>query len=262
MARRLSRAKEKISRAGIRFETPEARELGPRLAFVLEAIYAAYGSGWEDVTETAGRLSGLPGETIHLGRVVVALMPGAPEARGLLALMLHCEARRRARRGKDGSFVPLAEQDAALWSLPMIEEAERELGIAAEAGRPGRFQIEAAIQSAHASRRLDGGTACDAIAVLYEGLVSAAPTLGALVGRAAAVAEARGPAAGWALLQAVPEEVRGSYQPYWALAGHLQVRLGRMAEARQAYIRAIGLSEDPATRAFLKKRLAAASRPA
>lgn len=258
MARRLTRAKDKISRAGIPFEVPVKGELQPRLGSVLEAIYAAYGTGWEDVTGAAGRLSGLPEEAIHLGRVVTSLMPEEPEARGLLALMLHCEARRRARRDENGNYVPLTEQDVTLWSVPMIREAEQELATAARTGKPGRFQLEAAIQSVHASRRVTGRTDWEAIALLYEGLMRAAPTIGALVGRAAAVAEARGLVAGWALLQEVPAEARGSYQPYWALAAHLLARMGRAQEARRAYMHAIGLCDDPAMRAFLMKRAAAA----
>ena len=118
---------------------------------MLEAIYAAYGSGWDDVAGADARRRGLADEAIWLGRLVARLLPDEPEARGLLALMLHCEARRPARRDAGGAYVPLSRQDVARWSRPMMEEAERLLAAAARAEKPGRFQLEAAIQSAHAA---------------------------------------------------------------------------------------------------------------
>lgn len=257
MGQRLSRAKVKIRDAGIGFELPEAKELPPRLDAVLEAIYAAYGSGWDDVAGADPRRRGLAAEAIDLGRMLRPLLPAEPEVEGLLALMLHCEARREARRGPEGDYVPLSEQDTARWSKPMIAEAERILSAAAQDRRFGRFQLEAAIQSVHAQRARTGRTDWEAIALLYEGLVRLAPTIGARVGQTAAIAEARGATAGWALLAAIPAEAVASYQPYWALAAHLLRRLGRPADA--AYERAIGLCEDPAMRAFLLRRLREAS---
>jgi predicted RNA polymerase sigma factor len=115
-------------------------------------------------------------------------MPEEPEVRGLLALILHCEARRPARRARDGRYVPLSEQDTQRWLTPMIEEAERELAPAAKHARPGRFQLEAAIQSVHADRARSGRTDWRAIALFYEHLVQLAPTLEARIGRAAAMA--------------------------------------------------------------------------
>jgi predicted RNA polymerase sigma factor len=258
MGQRLSRAKAKIRDAAIAFELPEARELPPRLDAVLEAIYASYGSGWDDVAGADPRRKGLAVEAIGLGRLLLQLMPAEPEVQGLLALMLYCEARRDARRTATGGYVPLSEQDAARWSWPMIEEAERLLAAAEQAACIGRFQLEAAIQSVHARRGASGRTDWEAIALLYEGLVRQAPTIGALVGRAAAVAEARGAATGWALLEAVPNAAIQSYQPYWALAAHLLERLQRRAEAAAAYSRAIGLCQDPAMREFLERQAARA----
>jgi RNA polymerase sigma-70 factor (ECF subfamily) len=257
MGQRLSRAKAKIRDAGIAFAVPEPGELPLRLDAVLEAIYAAYGSGWEDVAGADPRRKGLALEAIELGRVVLRLLPGEPEAQGLLALMLHCEARRAARRSADGAYVPLSEQDVILWSAPMIDEAQQLLVAAERVGRIGRFQLEAAIQSVHASRAWTGHTDWEAIALLYEGLVRLAPTIGGLIGRAAAIAEARGAEHGWALLQAIPAEAVAGYQPYWALAAHLLKRLGRAAEAADAYERAIGLCEDAAMRDFLARRMSA-----
>jgi RNA polymerase sigma-70 factor (ECF subfamily) len=254
MGQRLSRAKVKIRDAGIAFELPEAKGLAPRLDAVLQAIYAAYGSGWDDVAGADPRRKGLAAEAIELGRLLRPLMPVEPEVEGLLALMLYCEARREARRSPAGDFVPLSQQDTARWSQPLLAEAERMLAAAAQDGRMGRFQLEAAIQSAHAQRAWTGRTDWEAVALLYEGLVRLGPTIGALVGRAAAVAEARGAAAGWALLQEIPGEAVNSYQPYWALAAHLLRRLGQPADT--AYGRAIGLCEDPAMRDFLLRQMA------
>jgi RNA polymerase sigma-70 factor (ECF subfamily) len=251
MGQRLVRAKAKIRDTGIAFEVPEERELPQRLDAVLEAIYAAYGSGWEDAAGADPRRRGLADEAIRLARVLVQQMPKEPEARGLLALMLHCEARRPARRSPEGRYVPLSEQDVQLWSMPMIEEAELELTAAAKLGRPGRFQLEAAIQSVHAERAHSGRTDWHAIASLYEGLLKLAPTLGARIGHAAAVAEVNGPEAGLALLNEIELAVVGAYQPYWAVRAHLLKKPGREAAASEALERAIGLSEDDAVRRFL-----------
>ena len=251
MGQRLVRAKAKIRDTAIAYEVPEERELPKRLDAVLEAIYAAYGSGWEDAAGADPRRRGLADEAIRLARVLVQLMPKEPEARGLLALMLHCEARRSARRTPDGRYVPLSEQDVHCWSKQMIEEAERELASAAKQARPGRFQLEAAIQSVHAERARSGRTDWDAIASFYEGLARLAPTLGARIGRAAAVAEVNGSEAGLALLNGIELAIVAAYQPYWAVRAHLLKKLAREPEASQAFERAIGLSEDDSVRQFL-----------
>lgn len=255
MGQRLTRAKAKIRVAGLRFELPEAKQLPERIDSVLEAIYAAYGSGWDDVAGADPRRKGLASEAIALGRVLVQLMPTEPEAKGLLALMLHSEARRSARRMDDGAYVPLLEQDVRRWSRETMDEAERWLHDASKAKRFGRFQFEAAIQSAHAQRARAGKTDWDAIALLYKGLVDLSPTAGARVGHSAAVAEANGPEKGWALLQAIPPTEVASYQPYWALTAHLLSRMRRSSEAAAAYRRAIGLCEDAAMREFLRQRM-------
>jgi predicted RNA polymerase sigma factor len=254
MGQRLVRAKAKIRDTGIAFEVPEGRELAQRLDAVLEAIYAAYGSGWEDGAGADPRSRGLADEAIWLARVLVQRLPAEPEARGLLALILHCESRRQARRAPDGRYIPLSEQDTGQWSKPMIEEAERELAAAAKQARPGRFQLEAAIQSVHAERAHSGRTDWHAIALFYGHLVQLAPTLGARIGRAAAIAEVNGPEAGLALLDEIELEAVTIYQPYWAVRAHFLQRLGRQREAFDAFDRAIGLAEDVAVRRFLLER--------
>ena len=261
MGQRLVRVKAKIREAGIGFEVPDAGQLAARLEAVLEAIYAAYGTAWDDVTGADPRRRGLAEEAVWLGRLVTELMPAEPEGHGLLALMLHCEARRPARRDAAGAYVPLGEQDVSRWSQPHIEEAEHALATAARRRAPGRFQLEAAIHSAHAARARTGVTDWEAIALLYEGLLAWAPTSGARVAHAAALAEARGADRGLEALERVPADAVAAYQPYWALRAHLLRRAGRAAEARVAYDRAIGLSEDPAVRAFLIARSATSAAP-
>jgi len=254
MGQRLTRAKAKIRDAHIAFEVPEAKQLPQRLDAVLEAIYATYGTGWDDVAGADAHRKGLAEEAITLARLLLHQLPAEPEVRGLLALMLYCEARRGARLSANGDYVPLSEQDTERWSWPMIVQAHQLLLDAEQARHIGHFQLEAAIQCAHTRRAITSQTDWEEIALLYEGLVRLAPTIGALVGRAAAVAEARGAPMGWSLLEAIPAGSVTTYQPYWALAAHLLRALNREEEAQTAYGRAIGLCQDPAMRQFLVRK--------
>jgi RNA polymerase sigma-70 factor (ECF subfamily) len=254
MGQRLVRAKTKIRHGGIQFEIPQERDLPHRLDAVLEAIYAAFGIGWEDMAGADQRGRNLAEEAIWLARVLLHLMPSQAEVQGLLALMLYCEARRPARRDAQGRYVPLSEQDPKLWSLPLIEEAEHHLEDAFKRGRVGRFQLEAAIQSVHAERARTGKTEWRAVAGFYEQLVRVSPTLGTRIGYAAAVAEAHGSEVGLNLLDDIEVEAVSDYQPYWAVRAHLLQQRGRIAEAADAYDRAIGLAEDPAVREFLLQK--------
>jgi predicted RNA polymerase sigma factor len=255
MGQRLVRAKTKIRDGGIQFEIPQERELPQRLDAVLEAIYAAFGIGWDNMAgvDQPGRdlARDLTEEAIWLARVLLQLMPDRAEVRGLLALMLHCEARRGARRGPDGRYVPLSKQDTKQWSLPLIQEAEHHLAEAFKLGRSGRFQLEGAIQSVHAERARSGRIDWAAISIFYEQLIRVSPTLGIRTGYAAAIAETNGPGAGLAVLDAIAVDDVSSYQPYWAVRAHLLQWLGKTSEALDAYDRAIGLAEDPAVREFL-----------
>lgn len=254
MGQRLVRAKRKIRQAGIPFQVPTAHELAPRLEAVLEAIYGAFGLGRDELAGAHERGKDLMDEAIWLARVVRERMPGEPEVRGLLSLMLFCAARRDAGTSPDGRYVPLSEQDPATWSAPEILEAETELAEAAGFSRMGRFQLEAAIQSVHADRAHSGRTDWAAIVAFYDRLVRIAPTLGGRVARAAAVAETSGPGAGLAALDALEAPAVATYQPYWAVRAHLLRSLDRSTEADAAYDRAIGLTEDPAIRSFLLDR--------
>ena len=254
MGQRLVRAKTKIRDAGVQFEVPQERELPQRLDAVLEAIYAAFGIGWDDMAGVDQRGRDLAEEAIWLARVLLQLMPTEAEVQGLLALMLHCEARRPARRGPDGRYIPLSEQDTQRWSLPLIEEAERHLAAAASRGRIGRFQLEAAIQSVHTERARCGRTEWTAIVLFYEQLIRISPTLGTRTGYAAALGEAIGPEAGLAALDEIDPDDVSAYQPYWAVRAHLLQRLGIASEAFAAFDRAIGLAEDPTVKQFLLQR--------
>ena len=258
MAQRLVRAKSRIKLAGIPFRVPEPDELHDRLDDVLDAIYAAFAAGWSDPAGTEIRRRDLAGEAIWLGRLLVSLLPDAAEALGLLALMLYAEARRAARRGPDGAYVPLAEQEPGVVDAGMITEAETLLRRAGGLGSIGRFQLEAAVQSAHVVRRLTGRADWAAIDQLYEALARLTGSPVVTINRAVAVAETRGPEAGLALLDTVAGDPRvAQYQPYWAARAGLLARSGQSGPAAEAYRRAIGLEPDPVVRAFLLREMEA-----
>jgi RNA polymerase sigma-70 factor (ECF subfamily) len=256
MSQRLVRAKTKIRDAAVPFHVPEPPEWDERVSFVLDAIYAAYTTGWESLMETSSTHHELAAEAITLGRMLAQLMPQEPEALGLLALILHCEARREARYTSDGKFVPLDKQDTTRWSQSMIDEAEKHLRSAAAFKHMGRYQLEAAIQSVHANRGKTGRIDWKEIALLYEGLVGIAPGIGSLVGRAVAMGQAGEPSAGFAALEQIPPDRTADYQPYWAARGHLLRLLNRKDEAREAFNRAASLTDDSALREYLLQRSA------
>jgi RNA polymerase sigma-70 factor (ECF subfamily) len=258
MGKRLVRAKEKIRRAGIPFGVPGRDELAARLSTVLDAIYAAFTEGWTDPGGMDVARRDLTAEAMFLAQIVAGLLPGEAEALGLLSLMLHAEARRRARRGRDGEFVPFAEQDQALWDWQKIAEAEGLLRKASTLGTIGRYQLEAALQSAHVERRRTGRANWSEIAVLYDALFALAASPVVAINRALAIAEVHGAGAG---LDAMPDAAADprltEYQPYWAARAELLARVGESGQARQAYSLAIGLERDPAVRRFLERRQAA-----
>ena len=255
MGKRLVRAKDKIREAGIPFRVPEREELPGRLAAVLEAVYAAFAEGWSDAGGTDVARRDLTDEALFLARLVAELLPDEPEALGLLALVLHAEARRAARRDGLGEYVPFADQDMARWDWPMIAEAEARLGRASAMGVIGRYQLEAALQSAHVHRRHTGEANWDAVLQLYDALAAITGSPVVAVNRALAVAEIRGPRAALAALEEVAADRRlAEYQPYWAVRADLLARTGAHVEARRAYDLAIGLERDPAVRRFLQRR--------
>jgi RNA polymerase sigma-70 factor (ECF subfamily) len=258
MSQRLVRAKTKIRQARIGFRVPEKSELPQRLDAVLEAIYAGYAEGWTDAEGADPQRRNLAEEAIWLGRLVVSLMPDEPEALGLLALMLHAHARRAARRDDKGEYVPIAAQDVSRWDAAMIEEAEALLHRANASGTSGRYQLEAALQSAHSVRRTGAAVPWHAVVGLYDALYALTGSPVTALNRAVASAEIEGPRAALAALDALADDARvATYQPYWAARAELLARCGAKDEAADAYERAIGLERDPAVRRFLQRRAAA-----
>jgi RNA polymerase sigma-70 factor, ECF subfamily len=256
MGQRLVRAKARIKLAAIPFRLPERADLPERLGAVLDAIYAAFAAGWTDPGGTDFRRRDLAVEAIWLCRLLVSLLPEEPEALGLLALMLYAESRRTARRDADGDYVPLAEQDSAVWDANLIQQAETLLLRASGIGVVGRFQLEAAVQSAHVVRRRTGRTDWAAIVRLYDVLAAMTGSPVVAINRAVAIAETGGAAEGLAELDRWVDDPRlADYQPYWAARAGLLARSGLADQAAAAYRRAIGLETDPAVRRFLQGRL-------
>lgn len=255
LGQRLARAKRAIKANNLSFDAAlddDTDVTSERLAAVLDAIYAAFGTGWADVAGAEDLRHGLANEALWLGRLVAARCPDHPEAHGLLALMLFAQSRRAARRSASDRFVPLSEQDTSRWDQEMIALADVHLARAAALSHMGRYQLEAAIQAHHAHPPVNA----EAVAVLYEGLVRLAPSRASWVGRAAALGEARGAAAGLgALAHLSPDDVRDDAS-YWAVKAHLHRKADQPDQASEAWRRAIGLTEDPAVRDYLMARLA------
>ena len=253
VGQRLVRAKARIRRAGIPLRVPDRDELPERLDAVLAAIYAAYSKAWAEIGEDAN--SPLAEEAIWLGRLVVSLLPEEPEAKGMLALMLYTEARRAARRDSAGTYVPLDEQDVALWDQSQIQTAEALLHEANAAGPSGRYQIEAAIQSAHMARCVSGRDTRRAILALYDRLLALTGSPVAALNRAVALAAVEGPAAALDRMGPLASDKRMlGYQPYWAVRGHLLAEAGRKTEAHEALTVAMGLSTDEAVKRYLERK--------
>ena len=258
MSKRLVRAKDKIRQAAIPFSVPEREQLPSRLEAVLDAIYAAFTEGWTDPGGSDVVRRGLTEEAFFLARLVAEVLPEQPEALGLLALMLHAEARRSARRDAQGEYVPLGQQDPALWNSAMVSEAETLLLRASALGSMGRYQIEGALQSAHVYRCRSGHNNWSAVVELYDALwaISASPVVA--INRALAVAEIYGASAGLGELNKIAADVRVvEYQPYWAARAELLARAGAHNEARHAYEIAMGLEREAAVRRFLQRRQSA-----
>jgi RNA polymerase sigma-70 factor (ECF subfamily) len=256
MGQRLSRAKSRIKLAGIPFRAPDRDDMRERLEAVLDAIYAAFTEGWIDPTGADAQRRNLADEAIWLGRLIVSLLPTEPEALGLLSLMLHAEARRSARRNAEGDFVPLDEQDSSSWNGDMIDEAEALLSRAATMKVFGRYQLEAAVQSAHAARRRAGRSDWNAILQLYHALFGITGSPVVAINRAIALAEVEDAAAGLGALDAIKDARLADYQPFWAARAALLARTGDREAAASAYQRAIGLEADPAVRRFLQRKRA------
>jgi RNA polymerase sigma-70 factor (ECF subfamily) len=250
MSQRLVRSKARIRDSGVTFSLPAPEDLAARLEAVLDAIYAAFGAGWDGL-DTTDEPAALTGEAIWLARLLVAQLPEEPEPKGLLALMLYCAARREARRDPQGRFVPLDRQDARLWDRNMVIEAEALLTRAAQAGRFGRFQCEAAIQSVHVQRPITGRLNLHALRALYDLLVDQTGSLGAQIGRAVVQAEMGDHLGAMAVLEALPQDRVARHQPWWVARARVAALAGNPALQRDSLRRAIDLTEDRAVQAFL-----------
>src|SRR5216684_663185 len=258
MGKRLGRAKDKIRQAGIPFSVPEREELPGRFDTVLDAIYAGFTEGWTDPGGTDVVRRDLTEEAVFLARLVTELLPSAPEALGLLALMLHAEARRHARRNLHGDYVPLAEQDPALWDSSMIDVAEALLRRASALGSIGRYQLEGALQSAHVYRCRTAHANWAEVEQLYDARFALVVSPVVAINRALAIAEVHGASAALDAIQEVAADGRlAEYQPYWAARAELLAKTGAHAEARHAYEIAIGLERDASVRRFLQQRQSA-----
>ena len=255
-AQRLVRAKRKIAEARIPFEVPAADRLAERLAGVLSTIYLVFNEGFSATAGETWIRADLCAEAIRLGRLVVELLPREPEAEGLLALMLLHDARRPARTAADGTLVPLEEQDRTLWSRELIAEGTALLDGAVSREAPGSYQLQAAIAALHARASRPEDTDWPQIAALYGALLRHSPSPIVELNAAAAVAMAHGPEAGLAWMDRLERSGElAEYHLLPAARADLLRRLGRVAEARAAYRRALELVRHPAERRFLERRL-------
>jgi predicted RNA polymerase sigma factor len=249
MAQRLVRAKRRIRNARIPFTVPDRTVVRERLPAVLEAVYGTFSINAASEPEALSPTT-MSAEALYLAFTLADLLVDEPEAWGLAALLALSLARAPARRTPEGVIVTLADQDPALWDVDLIRRGEAALWRAHRLGRVGRFQLEAAIQSAHCDRRRTGSTDWVAVRSLSGALVRLAPTLGARTALASTIAETDGPAAALRYLDAQTDA--DEFQPAWATRAHLLARLGQHIEATNAFDRAITLCTDAALRDALR----------
>ncbi len=253
MGQRLSRAKKKIAAAGIPFAVPDESNWQERLHSVLLVIYLIFNEGYSAGTSDAAVRVNLCEEAIFLARLVDDLRPGQAEVEGLIALMLLSHARRGARLDAQGAFVPLGDQNTALWDVAQIREGDELLDVAVARGAAGPFQIQAAISALHVQGGLTGRTDWRQILLLYDSLHRLEPTPVVALNRAVALAEVAGAETGLQALDALSTAL-GGYQPYHAARAALLVDAGQRAQARAAYDQAIALCADEAQRGYLQRQ--------
>jgi RNA polymerase sigma-70 factor, ECF subfamily len=258
MAQRIVRAKRKIREARLPYRVPAEDELPARLKPVLTVVYLIFNEGYVATSDSLIRLD-LCAEGVRLARLLAELMPDEPEAQGLLALLLLLHARSAARVTADGSLVRLAEQDRLLWDRSLIAEGQAIVRACVQRGRPGPYQIQAAVNAVHSVAASVDSTDWHAILTLYDQLYALTPTPVVALNRAVALAEVRGPAAGLAAVDDLRSSGLDSYYLFHAARADLLRRLGRAAEAAAAYASARALTANPVEQAFLDTQRAALS---
>ncbi|GAA2593868.1 RNA polymerase sigma factor [Actinomadura fulvescens] len=258
MSKRLTRAKQKIRHAAIPYRVPPAHLLPERTPAVLAVLYLLFNEGYS--ASAGADPAELSGEAIRLARVLARLMPDEPEAVGLLALMLLHDARRPARFDTAGDLVPLEEQDRTRWDAGQIGEGTALLEAVLRRGRPGPYQVQAAIAACHTGAARAADTDWPQIAALYGELARLAPSPVVELNRAVAIGMAQGPAAALPLVEALDEAGRlAGYHLLPAVRADLLRRLGRTADAAAAYRDALALTTDEPERRYLQRRLAEVS---